>query len=625
MKRKLSIGPKLYIGLMFAFFYLPILVTMFFSFNSSKSLTSFSGFSLRWYEKLVTDSNILSAVYVSVSIALIATLISTILGTITAIGLSKSKKVLREWLLNVNNMPIMNPEIVTAIGLMILFTSARMERGYITMLLAHIAFCTPYVIVSVYPKVRAMDHNLADAAMDLGATPYQALTKVILPMLKPGIFAGMLLAFTMSIDDFVISYFVTGNGVSNISIVVYNMTKRTNPTINALSTILILVVVVVLVLVELIPKILKKRRSGQVVMENAKSGVRKKVLLTGCVAAAVVVIIFCINNFMGMNQKNVLRVYNSGEYIDTELIERFEKENDCQVVYETFDSNETMYTKLQSGSEYDILIPSDYMIERLIKEKYLQKVDWTKITNKSKIVPELLERSFDKGGQYSVPYYWGTVGILYNKNKVDKEDLKQGWEILRNKKYKGKLYMYDSERDSFMIALKAMGYSMNTHDKGELMEAYDWLIKQQETMNPVYVGDDVMDNMISGNKDMAVVYSGDGAYIISENDDMGFFVPEQGSNVWTDAMVITKHCENTDLAHKFMDFFLQEDVAIQNTEYIGYDSAAKSVYEYYRDEEYEGNPGCAPDTSNPKNEEFRYQEKEIKEYCASLWTKVKSN
>ncbi len=625
MKRKLSIGPKLYIGLMFAFFYLPILVTMFFSFNASKSLTSFSGFSLRWYEKLVTDSNIISAVYVSVSIALIATLISTVLGTITAIGLSKSKKVLREWLLNVNNMPIMNPEIVTAIGLMILFTSARMERGYITMLLAHIAFCTPYVIVSVYPKVRAMDHNLADAAMDLGATPYQALTKVILPMLKPGIFAGMLLAFTMSIDDFVISYFVTGNGVSNISIVVYNMTKRTNPTINALSTILILVVVIVLVLVELIPKIVKKRRSGQVVMENAKSGVRKKVLLTGCVVAAVVVIIFCISNFMGMNQKNVLRVYNSGEYIDTELVERFEKENDCQIVYETFDSNETMYTKLQSGSEYDILIPSDYMIERLIKEKYLQKVDWTKITNKSKIIPKLLKGNFDKGSQYTIPYYWGTVGILYNKNKVSAADLKQGWEILRNKKYQGKLYMYDSERDSFMIALKALGYSMNTHDKGELQEAYQWLIEQQETMKPVYVGDDVMDNMISGNKDMAVVYSGDGAYIISENDDMGFFVPEQGSNVWTDAMVITKHCKNTDLAHKFMDFFLQEDVAIQNTGYIGYDSAVKSVYEYYRDEEYAGNPGCAPDTSNPKNEEFRYQEREIKEYCASLWTKVKSN
>lgn len=625
MKRKLSIGPKLYIGLMYAFFYLPILVTMFFSFNSSKSLTSFSGFSLRWYEKLVTDSNIISAVYVSVSIALIATLVSTILGTITAIGLSKSKKVLREWLLNVNNVPIMNPEIVTAIGLMILFTSARLERGYITMLLAHIAFCTPYVIVSVYPKVRAMDHNLADAAMDLGATPYQALTKVILPMLKPGIFAGMLLAFTMSIDDFVISYFVTGNGVSNISIIVYNMTKRTNPTINALSTILILVVVVILILVEIIPKIIKKRHSNQLVMENAKSGVAKKVLIGGSVIAAIVVICFCIHNFIDMNHENILRVYNSGEYVDSELIERFEEENDCQIIYETYDSNESMYTKLQSGSEYDILVPSDYMIERLVKEKFLKKIDWTKITNKNKIVPKLLDNNFDKGNNYTVPYYWGTVGILYDKTKVSQKDLKQGWDILKNPKYKNKIYMYDSERDSFMIALKALGYSMNTHDKKELQEAARWLMEQNETMNPVYVGDDVMDNMISGNKDMAVVYSGDGAYIISENENMGFVVPQQGSNVWTDGMVITKYCKNTDLAHKFIDFFLQEDVAIQNTEYIGYDSAVESVYEYYRDEEYAGNPGCAPDTSNPKNEEFRYQKKEIKEYCAGLWTKVKSH
>ena len=625
MKRKLSIGPKLYIVLMYAFFYLPILVTMVFSFNSSKSLTSFSGFSLRWYEKLVTDSNIIAAVYVSVSIALIATLVSTVLGTITAIGLSKSKKILKEWILNVNNMPIMNPEIVTAIGLMILFTSARMERGYITMLLAHIAFCTPYVIVSVYPKVRAMDHNLADVAMDLGATPYQALTKVILPMLKPGIFAGMLLAFTMSIDDFVISYFVTGNGVSNISIIVYNMTKRTNPTINALSTILILVVVIVLVLVEVIPRIVKRRRDHQVVMENAKSGFMKKTAIAAGAVVTIVIICFCIHNFMNINNKSVLRVYNSGEYVDTQLIERFEEENDCQIIYETFDSNESMYTKLQSGAEYDILVPSDYMIERLMKEKFLKKIDWTKITNRDKIIPKLLDNNFDKCNNYTVPYYWGTVGILYNKKKVSQKDLQQGWDILRNEKYKGKIYMYDSERDSFMIALKALGYSMNTHNKKELQEAYQWLMKQSETMDPVYVGDDVMDNMISGNKDMAVVYSGDGAYIISENENMGFMVPEQGSNVWTDGMVITKYCDNTDLAHKFIDFFLQEDVAIQNTEYIGYDSAVKSVYEYYRDEEYAGNPGCAPDTSNPKNEEFRYQEKEIKEYCAGLWTKVKSH
>lgn len=625
MKKKLSIGPKLYIALMFVFFYLPILVTMIFSFNSSKSLTKFTGFSLKWYQKLLTDNNIIAAVYVSISIAIIATAVSTILGTMTAIGLSRSRKVLREAILNVNNMPIMNPEIVTAIGLMILFTSARMERGYITMLLAHIMFCTPYVIVSVYPKVRSMDHNLANVAMDLGATPFQALTKVIIPILKPGIYAGMLLAFTMSIDDFVISYFVTGNGVSNISIVVYNMTKRTNPTINALSTLLILVVVIVLVIVNVIPSIVKKRKDKSIVMESTKPKFYKKIAGSVALVVMVAIAIFCVVKFSTINNKPVLRVFNSGEYMDSNLIEKFEKENDCDVVYETFDSNESMYTKLQSGSVYDVLVPSDYMIERLIKEDYLQPVDWGKITNKDKIVPKLLNNNFDKGSKYAVPYYWGTVGIVYNKKIVSKEDLQEGWNILKNKKYSGKIYMYDSERDSFMIALKALGYSMNTTNKSELQQAYEWLVEQNKTMKPVYVGDDVMDNMISGNKDMAVVYSGDGAYIISENSDMGFVVPEQGSNNWIDGMVITKSCKNTELAHKFINFFLQKDVAIQNTAYIGYDSAVKSVYEYYRDEEYAGNPGCAPDTSNPKSEEFKYQEQKIKEYCASLWTKVKSD
>lgn len=625
MGKKLSLGPKMYVAIMFIFFYLPILVTMFFSFNASKSLTKFTGFSFKWYEKLVTDNNIISAVYVSISIAIIATAVSTFLGTITAIGLSRSRKVVREWLLNVNNMPIMNPDIVTAIGLMILFTSARMERGYITMLLAHIAFCTPYVIISVYPKVKSMDHNLANAAMDLGATPFQALTKVIIPMIKPGIFAGMLLAFTMSIDDFVVSYFITGNGVANISIVVYNMTKRTNPTINALSTILILVVVIILVSVEVIPKIIKKRREKTITMENAKSGIWKKVALGVGVLAAVAIAVFSISRFASINSKPVLRVFNSGEYVDTQLIDRFEKENNCKVVYETYDSNESLYTKLQSGSEYDIVVPSDYMIERLIKEGYLQKIDWSKIKNKDKIVPKILNMNYDKKQEYSVPYYWGSVGIVYDKTKVNKKDLKQGWDILKNKKYSGDIYMYDSERDSFMVALKSLGYSMNTKDKNQLKQAYNWLMEQNKIMKPVYVGDDVIDNMISGNKAMAVVYSGDGAYIISENENMDFFIPDQGSNVWVDSMVVTKYCTNTDLAYKFMDFFLQKDVAIQNTEYIGYDSAVLPAYEYFRDVEYKGNPGCAPDTSNPKNEEFGYQEKEIKSYCAGLWTKVKSD
>lgn len=258
--KKSKIFASIYIGLCFVFFYLPILVTMIFSFNSSKSLTKFAGFSLKWYGELFSDGEIMKAVYVSLSIAIIATIVSTVLGTITAIGLSKSRKVVKEWLLNVNNIPIMNPEIVTAIGLMILFSSMKIEKGYFTMLLAHIIFCTPYVITSVYPKVRSLDPNLANAAMDLGATPFQALTKVIIPMVKEGIYAGVLLAFTMSFDDFVISYFVTGNGVQNISIIVYNMTKRINPTINALSTLVIGVLIIILFLANVLPVIVRGKK-----------------------------------------------------------------------------------------------------------------------------------------------------------------------------------------------------------------------------------------------------------------------------------------------------------------------------------------------------------------------------
>ena len=624
MKKKLSIGPKLYIALMFVFFYLPILVTMIFSFNSSKSLTKFTGLSLKWYQKLLTDNNIIAAVYVSISIAIIATAVSTILGTMTAIGLSRSRKVLREAILNVNNMPIMNPEIVTAIGLMILFTSARMERGYITMLLAHIMFCTPYVIVSVYPKVRSMDHNLANVAMDLGATPFQALTKVIIPILKPGIYAGMLLAFTMSIDDFVISYFVTGNGVSNISIVVYNMTKRTNPTINALSTLLILVVVIVLVIVNVIPSIVKKRKGKSIVMESTKPKFYKKIAGSVALVGMVAIAIFCVVKFSAINNKPVLRVFNSGEYMDSDLIEKFEKENDCDVVYETFDSNESMYTKLQSGSVYDVLVPSDYMIERLIKEDYLQPVDWSKITNKDKIVPKLLNNNFDKGSKYAVPYYWGTVGIVYNKKTVSKEDLQEGWNILRNKKYSGKIYMYDSERDSFMIALKALGYSMNTKNLDEIQQAYEWLINQRDTMDPIYAGDDVIDNMISGNKALAVVYSGDASYIISENPNLDYFTPEQGTNRWYDAMVITKDCSEVQLAHEFIDFMISDKSALSNTEEVGYTSTVKSAFETMKEGDYAGISSYIPDTTNPNNEIFAYQQPKIKQKFAELWTKVKA-
>lgn len=322
--------------------------------------------------------------------------------------------------------------------------------------------------------------------------------------------------------------------------------------------------------------------------------------------------------------KKVLKVYNAGEYIDKTLLTKFEKENNCTVVYETFDSNESMYTKIMSGEQYDILIPSDYMIERLMKEGYLQPIDWSKISNKGNLLDEVKNQAYDPDSTYSVPYFWGSVGILYDTTVVDAADVEQGWALLKNEKYAGNIYMYDSERDSFMVALKALGYSMNTANKDEINAAYDWLVEQRDTMKPVYAGDDVIDNMVSANKAMAVVYSGDAAYIMSENEKLDYTTPKEGTNIWYDAMVITKNCVDVDLAHKYIDFFLDADNALANTEEVGYSSPVKSAYEAMQAGTYEGISAYVCDPKYAKNEVFRYQETEIKKYFADLWTKVKA-
>ncbi len=616
MKKLARISSGFYVALCFAFFYVPIIITMIFSFNSSRSFAKFTGFSLRWYEALINDSQIMSAVWVSVTVAVLATVISTVLGTITAIGLSKSRRIIKEWILNINNIPIMNPDIVTAIGLMILFTAVKIEKGYVTMLLAHICFCTPYVITSVYPKIRELDVNIANAAMDLGATPFQALTKVIVPMIKPGIVAGMLLAFTMSIDDFVVSYFVSGNGVENISMIVYNATKRINPTINALSTIVILVIVLGVAVVKLAP-------GGKIksLLSNISDKNRRRIKLAG-IGALCALVGFAV--FGMRNNKPVLKVYNAGEYIDDSLISAFEQEYGCRVIYETFDSNESMYTKVMSGEKYDIIIPSDYMIERLAKEELIQEINKSKLTNLEGIIPAILDQPFDPENKYSIPYFWGNVGILYDSTVVNESDLQGGWELLRNPEYKDNIYMYDSERDSFMIALKALGYSLNTADKTEIDAAYTWLVEQKEIMNPIYVGDDVIDSMITGSKAMAIVYSGDAAYIMSENENMRFFTPDAGTNLWIDGMVITSECTNTDLAHKWIDFMLRPENATVNSEAVGYTSPVESAFEEVRDTVYEDNEAYVPRQDNVNDEYFRYQDPETKKYYAEMWTKVKS-
>lgn len=623
MKQKKRRIGKILMGLSVVFFYLPILYMIIFSFNDGKSLTSFTGFSLRWYRHMLDSSDMMEALSITFSVAVLATIISTIVGTISAIGISKSKKVVRDLMDQVNNLPLMNPEIVTAIGFMLLFITFRVEKGYVTMLLAHIAFCIPYVMLSVMPKIRSLDPNLADAAMDLGATPWQALTKVIVPQITPGIVSGALIAFTMSVDDFIISYFVTGQGVKNLSIMVYTMSKRVNPSINAISTLVVMIITIVLLVINIMPMLASKRKKTDVVR-------RRRMWIPVTAVCAALVAVICVAQFGGAQNKRpfegqTLRIYNWGEYVGEHIIQDFEKETGAKVMLENFDSNEQMYIKVANKEAYDILVPSDYMIERLISEGYLQKLDKSKLTCMDKLNKAVKGLPYDPKNEYSVPYFWGTVGIVYDKTKVSEEDLKkEGYNIFLDQKYKGDIYLYDSERDSFMMALKSLGYSMNTSDQGEIDKAYQWLLKCVGTMKPEIVTDEIIDNMAQARKALGLIYSGDATYVMAENPKMGYYLPDSGTNQWSDAMVIPKNAKNVDLAHAFINYASDYDGAYDNSSYVGYTSANKKVMEdlHGKGGEFEGIDAYIPRTDNKKDEVFEYNEK-TKKIISNLWSKVK--
>ena len=612
---------KVGMALLLVFFYAPILFMIIFSFNSSKSLTHFTGFSLCWYEAMLKNHGMMESLYVTIVIALLATIISTIIGTITAIGLSKSKKVLRAFVSQVNDFPIMNPEIVTAIGLMLLFITFQIEKGFVTLLLAHIAFCIPYVILSIMPKIKSLDPNLADAAMDLGATPWQALVKVIVPQIMPGIVSGALIAFTMSFDDFVISYFVTGQGVKNLSIMVYTMSKRINPSVNAISTLVVLLITITLTIVNILPIIRKKT-------SPSKQNKPWKWAVAGVVVVGLVASLFGLNKSASSlpYAGQTLHVYNWGEYTGENIISGFEELTGAKVVMDNFDSNEQMYIKVANGDAYDVLVPSDYMIQRMMQEDMLQKLEpETRKECLSELADAIKGLPYDPKNEYSIPYFWGTVGIVYDKTKVSEEDLEnEGWNIFLDQKYKGDIYLYDSERDSFMMALKALGYSMNTTSEDELNEAFNWLVQCVQTMDPEIVTDEIIDNMAQARKALGLIYSGDAAYVMSENENMGFYMPTSGTNLWSDAMVIPKNAKNPKLANEFVRYITSYDAAMDNSSYVGYTSPNKEVMEELggKGGDYDGINAYTPRAGYDKDEVFQYDET-TRKIIADLWSRVK--
>ena len=628
---------RLFTILIFLFLYVPMLVLIAGSFNTGKSLSSFEGFTLRQYAELFKDEDLLALLGNSLLISILATLTATVFGTFAAVGIHSLKPKMRKAVLSLTNIPMTNPDIVTGISLSLLFVfigtgmlGKKESLNFWTLLIAHITFNLPYVILNVMPKLQQMNPALQDAAMDLGCTPLQSFFKVTIHEIMPGIVSGAIMAFTMSLDDFVISYFVTGSGFVTLPVKIYSFTKKPiHPKIYAMFTLLFLLIFVLMVTMNLLQLGADKRKSKKRIKSDTKTV--RLVKRVAAIAGVVILLAGSIGLIATTRQDKVtLNVMNWGQYIadgsdgTLDIIAAFEEAYPyIDVNYSEYASNEELYSKLSTGGlTVDVIIPSDYMIARMIQENMLQKLDFDNIPNYANVLETYKNQAYDPENAYSVPYTWGTVGIIYNSKMVDEADV-TGWELLWNEKYAGQILMFDNSRDAFGIAQYKLGVDVNTTDKTQLQQCANELSKQRPLVQQ-YVMDQVYEKMIQNYRAIAPYYAGDAMMMMAENADLRFYLPEdQGFNLFIDAMCVPTCAENKAEAELFIDFMCRPEISGANMDYICYGSPIDGARDHM-DEALANDPVVYPPEQVLKNgTSYAFLPEEITRFVENLFMQVR--
>ena len=558
------------------------------SFNRGKSMGSWQGFSTRWYAEMFNNEEIMEALGNTLTIALWASIIATIVGLLACIAINQMNERRRSFIMGLNNIPLLNADIVTGISIMMSFLMFGISLNYSTVLFAHITFCIPYVILSVMPKFKQLEDHLFEAALDLGASRTYAFFKVVLPELMPGIVSGFLLSFTMSVDDFVITHFTRGAGINTLSTLIYSQLKvGVRPTLFALSTCIFVAVLIILIVANILTsatKVKKKARQGTMkeIEYVYKKGMspRKIALIAVVIVISMAVAVFYTPSTPGEELENgTIYVYNFGDYIDMDLIDEFEEEYGYAVVMDYFDTNEEMYPVVKNNSaHYDVICASDYMIDKLIKEDLIQEINFENVPNIDNLNPEISDYidSYDPGMKYSVPHTWGTYGIIYNIELTDEKI--DSWSSAFDEKYSGEIIMPNSVRECNMIVAKILDYSMNTTDEKEIKEITDYLIMQKPLVY-TYANDNARDLMIGNNATVSVISSGDARYAMNENEALKYVIPKEGTEVWIDSWAIPKSSETKEGAEAWINFMLEKSSAEKNFEYLGYDIPVKGLDE----------------------------------------------
>ena len=625
--------------LMFIFLYLPMAVLVVASFNTGKNITQFEGFTLQQYVRLFQDDKLLGLLGNSLLIAVLSSLIATVFGTLSAVGINNLSPKMRNFVMGLTNIPMTNPDIVTGVSLSLLFVFVgsnllghKESLNFWTLLIAHVTFSLPYVILNVMPKLRQMDSSLTDAAMDLGCTPAQAFFKVTLPEIMPGILAGGIMAFTMSLDDFVISYFVTGTGFITLPVEIYSYTRKPiQPKVYAMFTLLFGLIFILMLTMNLLQIRADKRRTeSRARVESKQTKLVKRLVAAVCILA--LIIGGCSLVFSARQETITLNVYNWGMNIadgsdDTlDIIAAFQEAYPhIKVNYSTYDSNETLYTKLSNGGiTVDVIIPSDYMIARMINEDMLLELDFDNIPNYQYIDENFKNTAYDPENKYSVPYTWGTVGIIYNTKYVDEADV-TGWELLWNEKYAGKILMFDNSRDAFGIAQFLLGYDINTTDKNELQACAEKL-KEQKPLVQQYVMDQIYSAMENEEAYIGVYYAGDCMLMMENNENLAFYLPQdQGFNLFIDAMCIPACAQEKEAAELFINFLCEPEISGANMDYICYGSPLSAAKEFMEPYLAESEVVYPAQEVLDKGTSYLFLPEHVSRYVESLFMEVRNS
>jgi ABC-type spermidine/putrescine transport system permease subunit II/spermidine/putrescine-binding protein len=591
----------------YVFLYAPIAVVALYSFNARRYGMVWSGFTTQWYGQLLRSPEKILAAENTIVLAIASTAVSTLLGTMLGYGLSRygfPGKKLFSWLMYI---PVVIPDIVMAVAMLLFFSLLRgwiglFELGLPTMILAHITFQIPFVAIVVRSRLSGMDPAIEEAARDLGADGWQTFRHVTLPMIAPGVVAGALLAFTLSLDDFVVSFFTAGPGSTTLPILIYSSVKRgVTPEINALSTLIVLASVGGTVLMTLPPRV--RVRAFQTVLVLGVAG-----FLWGRAAA----------------HKNRLNVLMWSEYIDPKVVEDFGKRFDCRVTLDVFEDLESMLAKLQQGgaSLYDVVTPSDYVVPVLLRLKLLGEIRHENVPNLANIEPRFASPPFDPGNRFTAPYQWGTVGIYLRR--TPNHPLERTWGLLFDPaRQPGSFLMMDGIREMIGAALKYRGHSINSTDPRELIEARNILLESKRRSSGFEGGVGGKNRVLAKAVNAAVSYNGDAVRGMREDPETEFFVPEEGGEIWMDNMAIPVKAPHREMAEKFINFILEPQTGARVSNFNQYATPNRASMRYINPKDLQ-NPAIYPSAAIMSRLEFlRDLGPDLKLYD-EVWTQVKS-